>query len=127
MTANPARPPQFSLAWLLAYLTAMSLVSAGLVYGRREALRTYDTSTSRAEWTTWRDDVQKSQAGAVVRRRVPKSIEPPAVVLMRDYFGVCLAISLVLSSILFATFSFFLRGALSTPTVGAIRRPSTDS
>ena len=49
-----------------------------------------------------------------VKRRVPKSAEPPALKLMRDHFGVCLGLSLVLSSVLFGTFMIFVRGAIAT-------------
>ena len=49
-----------------------------------------------------------------VKRRVPKSAEPPALVLMRDYFAVCLAIAVVLSSVLFGTFMVLVRGAMSS-------------
>lgn len=125
MSGTPTSPFQFSLAWLLVYLAAMASVSGGLAYGRWQALQTYDTAASRSEWTTWRSDVQKSQRSGGVRRRVPKSTEPPAVVLMRDYFGVCLALSLVLSTILFATFMIFIRGALASAPANS-RRPNPD-
>jgi hypothetical protein len=49
---------------------------------------------------------------STVKRRAPKSAEPPALVLMRDYFAVCLALAIVLSTVLFGTFMFFVRGAL---------------
>jgi hypothetical protein len=50
-----------------------------------------------------------------VKRREPKSAEPPALVLMRDHFAVCLSLAVVLSSVLFGTFMFFVRGALTSP------------
>ena len=37
----------------------------------------------------------------------------PALVLMRDYFGVCLAVAVVLSSVLFGTFMVMARGAMA--------------
>jgi hypothetical protein len=72
---------------------------------------------SRRDWEAWREAVQESQSGTgPVQRRVPKSDEPPALVLMRDHFGVCLTIALVLSSILFGTFVLFARGVMNSPT-----------
>ena len=50
----------------------------------------------------------------VVQRRAPKSAEPPALVLMRDHFAACLAIAVLLSSVLFGTFMVLVRGALSS-------------
>jgi hypothetical protein len=60
-----------------------------------------------------------------VKRRPPKSPQPPALLLMRDYFGVCLALAIVLSSVLFATFMFFVRGAFKAGP--ASRRSRTSS
>jgi hypothetical protein len=110
-TTNPF---QFSLAWLLAWLTVMALVSAGVSYGRWQALQTYGTSQARAEWDSWRSDARKmAQGPGPVSRRPPSSPEPPALVLMRDHFAVCLSLALVLTTVLFGTFMVLVRGALS--------------
>jgi hypothetical protein len=100
---------------LLAYMALLSLVVGGLAYGRSQALSIYGSKEAQNEWDTWREDAKQmaSEAGPV-RRRVPKSAEPPALVLMRDYFVICLGLAVVLSSILFATFMFFVRGAMGT-------------
>jgi hypothetical protein len=103
-----------SLGWLLAYLAVLALVTGGLVYARQQALVTYGTEAAQGEWDQWREDAKDMSLGAgPVKRREPKSIEPPALVLMRDYFAVCLGLSLVLSSVLFATTMFFVRGAIA--------------
>jgi hypothetical protein len=108
-------PFRFSLAWLLAYLTVMVLVTAGLVYGRRQALATYGTEQAQTEWNAWRTD---AQGAGPVKRREPKSLQPPALVLMRDHFAACLALALLLSTVLFGTFMFLIRGTLeSNPTL----------
>lgn len=103
-----------TLIWLLTYLAVMSAVTGGLLRARREAIATYGSLDAKSDWTQWRTDVENSQDPGPVKRRVPKSDAPPALVLMRDHFGVCLALSLVLSSILFGTFMVFIRGALAT-------------
>ena len=121
---RPAKSPfQFSLGWLLAYLTVMAAISAGLAYGRRQALATYGTPEAKTEWEDWKRDATKmAQGSGPVSRRAPKSLEPPALILMRDHFAACLALALVLSTVLFGTFMFFLRGALSSPTFHVGRR-----
>ena len=117
-------PFAFSLGWLLAYLTVMAMVCAGLVYGRQQALAVYGSESAQGEWNAWRADAKEMALGAgPVKRREPKSLEPPALVLMRDHFVACLALALVLSSVLFCTFMFFVRGAIaSTSTVNPERR-----
>jgi len=107
------QPFQISLRWLLAYVTTMALVAGGLAYGRAQLLATYGTAEAKAEWEEWRTQAKKLAKGAgPVKRRVPKSVEPPALVLMRDHFAVCLGFALLLSTVLFGTFMFFLRGAM---------------
>jgi hypothetical protein len=100
--------------WLAAYLAAIALVIAGVSYMRIVALAVYGTPQAQTEWDTWREDVKELEKQPYpVKRRMPKSAEPPALVLMRDYFGVCLTIAIVLSSILFGTFMVLVRGAMS--------------
>jgi hypothetical protein len=110
------RPFRFSLAWLLAYVMTMALVCAGLTYGRAILLAAYGSEQAQSDWTMWRFDVAIEQhlGEPPVKRRIPKSDEPPALVLMRDYFPACLGLALLLSSVLFATFAFFVRGALGS-------------
>lgn len=101
-------------AWLAAYIGLISLVVAGALYGRRAALAVYGTSAAQTEWDAWREDArQMAEASGPVKRRVPKSAEPPALVLMRDHFVICLAGAIVLSTVLFGTFMVLVRGALA--------------
>ena len=103
--------------WLIAYLVTLAAVAGAVVYGRNVALTTYGTAEAQTQWNAWREDTKKmAEQPGVVKRREAKSVEPPALVLMRDYFAVCLAGALLLSSVLFATFMIFIRGALSAPT-----------
>jgi len=112
--ASPLTPT--NLAWLAAYIVTLALVIAGTNYLRSIALATYGTPQAQTEWDDWREDAKKlAEQPYPVKRRVPKSVEPPALVLMRDYYGICLAIAVVLSSVLFATFMILARGALSAP------------
>jgi hypothetical protein len=101
----------------MLYVATVAAVAGAIVQARRSVMATYGTPQAQAEWDTWREDAQEmaSDAGPV-RRRAPKSAEPPALVLMRDHFAACLGLAVLLSSILFATFMFFARGAMGTNT-----------
>ncbi|HEY2414111.1 MAG TPA: hypothetical protein VGI40_17835 [Pirellulaceae bacterium] len=101
-----------SIGWLTAYVVVLALVVGGVRYMRGVAIAVYGTPQAQTEWDTWREDVKELEKQPYpVKRRTPKSAEPPALVLMRDYFGVCLAIAVVLSSVLFGTFMVMVRGA----------------
>jgi hypothetical protein len=118
---NPYRPSshpfRFSLTWLLAYIAVMALVLGSLIYGRSQALATYGNAEAQSEWDAWREDAKAMAAGSgPVKRRAPKSAEPPALVLVRDHFAACVGLALLLSSVLFGTFMFFIRGVLTTST-----------
>ena len=117
-----------NLGWLLAYIAVLALVAGGVFYGRQQALATYGSAQAQAEWDTWREDAQKMSKGSgPVTRRAPKSAEPPALVLMRDYFAVCLAGAMLLTSVLFGTFMVLIRGAWSQGNnIGASKRQGAD-
>jgi hypothetical protein len=103
----------FSVGWLLAYAAMIALVVAGVFYGRHVALAVYGSPEAQAEWEAWRVGAQQlAEASGPVKRRVPKSVQPPALVLMRDHFAVCLGGAIVLSTILFGTFMLLARGAM---------------
>jgi hypothetical protein len=99
--------------WLVAYLAVIALVVASVSYMRSVAMAVYGTPQAQSEWDTWREGVKELEEQPYpVKRRVPQSTEPPALVLMRDYFRVCLTIAVVLSTVLFGTFMVLLRGAV---------------
>jgi hypothetical protein len=110
------------LIWLQLYVALLVAVVGGLFFARQRALIAYGTEEAQSEWDAWRDDAKKLGGGPVVRRE-PKSAEPPALVLMRDYFAVCLVIAVALSSVLFGTLVFLVRGALSTSSKFVDRSP----
>lgn len=103
------------LIWLVLYAAVLAAVAGALVRARQNALATYGSDEAQTEWDQWRSDAKDMAMGAgPVKRREPKSPEPPALVLMRDHFAACLGLALVLSTVLFGTFMFFVRGALAT-------------
>src|SRR5262245_66048286 len=87
-------------------------VVVGMLHLRTEAIALYGTAEAQAEWDAWREDATKmAEQPSVVKRRAPKSTQPPALVLMRDHFAVCLSLAIVLSTVLFGTFIMLGRGA----------------
>jgi len=110
-----------TLFWLLTYLAILVAVTGAMFWVRGNALAVYGTPEAQAEWDAWREDAkQLAEDSGPVKRRFPKSAQPPALVLMRDHFVACLGLALVLSTVLCGTLMLFVRGALTT------RNPSSD-
>jgi hypothetical protein len=107
---------RFRLIDLVLLVLLLAAVTGALFYARSEAFRVYGDEAAQTEWDAWREDAAELAKGkGPVARRAPQSVAPPALKLMRDHFAICLALSLLLSSILFFTMLTFLRGAFSTP------------
>ena len=98
------------LIWLIAYLSMMALVVWLVFHARDRVMESLSSPEARAEWEDWRNAASEQSISGPVKRRKPESPEPPALVLMRDSFGVVLAAAIVLGSVLFATFMFMARG-----------------
>jgi len=96
---------------LLILLVVWSLISA-----RDWALAELATPRSIEQWQAWREDVREQQTEpGPVRRRVPKSAEPPALVLMRDYFGVSLMGAILFITVLYWVIAWFVMGIVQQP------------
>ncbi len=93
--------------WMLA-------IAALMLRARSWALDELATPQARTQWQAWRQAVaEDNQAeSAAVRRRVPQSTEPPALVLLRDYFAVILGGALFFGTLLFLVTVALFRGAL---------------
>jgi hypothetical protein len=96
-----------------AYAILMSIVVWSLMSARSWALAEMDTPQSIEQWREWREDVRDhpSELGPV-QRRVPKSTEPPALVLMRDYFAVSLVGAVLFTTVLYCVIVWFVIGML---------------
>jgi len=110
---------RFSLAALIiffGYGMMVVVVVGALLVARGRELRSHN-EIEQKKWKTWRDEVKRHEnnGDSPVARRVPKSEEPPTLVLLRDYFGTSLTIILVLSSALYFTAALMVRGALGGP------------
>jgi hypothetical protein len=104
--------------FIAGYIILIGAVVWSLVAARKWALTELATPESMREWEIWREDERKQdeQAGPV-RRRVPKSAEPPALVLMRDYFPVSLIGAVVFMSLLYWVIAWFVQGILQSHRV----------
>lgn len=98
-----------NIAWLVAYVLMLLVITVGMRSYRANAMSKYGTASAGEKWQDWRNAAK--EMGGPVQRRAPASNEPPPLVLMRDHFAACLGISLLLSSCLFVWFMFSVRGA----------------
>jgi hypothetical protein len=105
--------------WITSYVVMMLAIIASLVAFRSWSLSEFDSEAAQRNWQAWRDAAVESGWQGGVNRARPKSAEPPTLVMMRDHFGVCLAIVLVLATALYATVMIVLRGVL----LGRAHRP----
>lgn len=101
------------LRWTLAagYAVLLIAIIAALLAVRHRVLAPDRRAAAQAAWETWRRDVEAARKAGKTRRRLPPSDEPPAVVLLRDYFLTCTIIALVLASAVYGSFAFFVTGA----------------
>jgi hypothetical protein len=116
---------------ILGAIFVASLVGVviGMNHLRDAALRSYGTERSQADWEKWRADIaEESKAFEIaakgkarkdgslppVKRRVSKAAEPPALLLMRDRYAVCLTAALLLSGAMIGSILLLIRGAILT-------------
>jgi hypothetical protein len=104
--------------WIVGYFALVGAVVGTMMWLRQSAVPEWSSSQSISDWQQWRSDVQSQQnKRASVKREVPKSQEPPALVLMRDFFGVMLAGALLFTSMLYWILVWFVTGiCTSEPT-----------
>jgi hypothetical protein len=101
---------------MAGYAVVMAALVASLFMARNLAMSRFDSPAAQGDWQQWRDAVsEKEQADDPVRRVVPKSDEPPSLVLLRDYFATCLVTAVVLSTALYWTMVLLIRGAIYGP------------
>lgn len=103
--------------WLcgFAYVALLGDVVWSMFVARGWALTEMSSTESAAQWEAWRDDVVAEQTKPTpVQRRVPQSKEPPALVLMRDHFGVMLAGAVLFSTLLYWVIVWFVSGILGS-------------
>ena len=108
-------PSNSFVRWsILGYVLVVIGIIGGLYAAQRWASRELGTENAQAEWDQWRDTVRQLPEDNTVKRKVPKSDEPPALKLMRDYFGVSLAMCLILGSVLYGTLLIAIKGVFAS-------------
>jgi hypothetical protein len=97
------------LPWAIGYAVLLGAVVMGTFKIRDWAFSQLATPKSVADWREWRDDVRQLQdQPGPVQRRVPKSSEPPALVMMRDHFAVSLLAAVLFSTMLYWVLAWFV-------------------
>lgn len=98
------------------YLLLLAALIGGLVYLRGQVLAELGTTQAKAEWQAWKEEVEQEQGQTdlPVRRRPPKSDEPPWLFLMRDHFGTIVFFAILVFTLLYAFLAFVTRGVLSS-------------
>jgi hypothetical protein len=100
--------------WIVGYAATLGVVAWSMWVARDRAIERLSTPQSLAQWQAWREDVRREQIEpGPVERRVPKSGEPPALVLMRDYFAVSLFGAVLFSTALYWVIAWLVLGAIT--------------
>ena len=99
--------------WLAIYLATIVGVVVLVLRVREQTLPGLQSVAAQAEWDTWRAAAREQAESGPVRRVVPKSAEPPGLVLLRDRFAVVMSAAIVFGSLLFAALMCLLRGSLA--------------
>lgn len=97
------------------YVLLLAAVIGGCWYARNWAISVYGSPQAQAQWDEWRAKAAKLANEGPVKRRVPKSDQPPALVLATTYYGVCLTIAVMLTTVLYGTVAFFILGVMRSP------------
>ncbi len=119
---QPQRISRWWLWWTVGYVMLIGVVAATMFSVRQSAISQLSSPESISDWQAWREDVREQQLHkGPVERRVPKSDEPPALVLMRDFFGVLTVGALLFSSMLYWVIAWFITGIVTTnPAAGPV-------
>ena len=97
------RPSRGMLLIGLAWLATMLAVFWLLTLARQSVIARLSGPEAQAQWQRWQQEEAARQAdpAAPVRRRAPKSPEPPALVLMRDSVPAIVAAMLTVTTLCF--------------------------
>lgn len=115
--SSPGRFGRWLWLWAIGYLVLLGVVVWSMFAARKWSLAELAKPNSVAQWEAWRDDVRSQQdEPSPVERSVPKSTEPPALVLMRDYFGVSLCGAIVFSTLLYWIMAWLISGTVARPS-----------
>lgn len=104
------------VALLAAWLLLVAVPPLGLWAVRDDWLAEQNRPAAQREWEAFRQDMQQaSEEGWPVKRKVPKSPEPPLRVWLRDYFGLAVAAWVLFGSVLVLFTGFLVTGVAASP------------
>lgn len=99
--------------WIVGYVVMVCAVAGTMFRLRRSSVPDLSSPKAISAWQSWREDVREQRTNpGPVERRVPKSDEPPELVLMRDFFAVLMVGALLFSSLLYWIMAWFVTGIL---------------
>ncbi len=111
---SEATPTWYLRPWVVAALCCYALLMVAIVVGmyrmRDVTLATMGTSQAYEEWQEWRESEPNQSEDYPVRRRPPRSSEPPSLVLMRDHFAVVLGAAILFPSLLYVAMLVAVKG-----------------
>ncbi len=100
--------------WLAGYLMTMAAILYGMISLRNMQLDQNNSATTQADWQQWRNEAARQSTGkGPVLRRVPKTLDPPIMVLFSDHFSVIVIFSLLFGSAFYFMLYFFVHGTLT--------------
>ena len=98
----------------VGWLVLLTLPPLVLWSARERWLADLDQPAVQAHWDNFRTDMQaQSDRSGPVQHKVPKSVEPPLRVWLRDYFGLAVAAWGVLGTTLYIFMSLVILGLMS--------------
>jgi len=110
---------------LVAWAAAVALPPIGFLAWRQGRLEQLSRPGAQAEWDVFRD-AMRGQTGrdGPVQRKVPRSVEPPELVWLRDYPALAVTAWVVLVGVLGGCLAMLAHGAINDRgSVGPSRRP----
>jgi len=101
----------------IGYVLFLTAIVFGVFEGRRRMLNSLDTTEARAGWNAWREEtVALSTGTGPMKRREAKALEPPLLIMLRDYFGTAMCTALLTMTMFYWFLAFLIRGALQPTT-----------
>jgi hypothetical protein len=103
-------------AILAVWVAVVAVPPVGLALMRERLLTWQSSAAAQQQWTQFREAMQEESTGTgPVKRKVPKSLEPPLKVWLRDYFSLAIAAWVLFGSVLFFVIVTLARGAVQRP------------
>jgi len=109
------------------WLAAVAIPPVMLAAARQTWLEALDRPEQQADWDEFRGDMRR-QSGreGPVQHKVPKSVEPPARVWLRDYFALAVLAWILFMGVLGGFFSLLVVGAMQSPPTGKPQSPPAE-